>query len=426
MAGDWSTVTFDEIITVKHGYAFPGENIREEPLGDILLTPGNFEIGGGFKADKFKYFDGEVPDEYVLEEGDLLVTMTDLSKQSDTLGFPALVPKAGSARRYLHNQRLGKILVKPNAEVDKRFIYYLLCSAEYRHEVLASATGTSIKHTSPSRILAYKARLPSLVEQKSISHILGTLDDKIELNRKMNQTLEAMAQAIFKSWFADFDPVRAIAEGRDPGLPRDLAELFPDSFEDSELGAIPKGWRVGIVDEEFNLTMGQSPPGETYNDTGEGLPFFQGCTDFGFRFPSRRVYCTAPTRYADKGDTLISVRAPVGDVNMAAEKCCIGRGVAAAKHKSGSRSYTFYFMKSIDEVFAHFEAEGTVFGSISKKDFHNIQCIISPAEVITAFEHLAFSIDEQIANNEQQSGTLIALRDTLLPKLLSGDLKVRT
>jgi len=121
-------------------------------------------------------------------------------------------------------------------------------------------------------------------------YFLGTLDDKIELNRRMNETLEAMARALFKSWFVDFDPVRAKAEGRDPGLPRSVADLFPDRFEDSELGEIPAGWDVGSVDDEFDLTMGQSPPGETYNEAGEGLPFYQGRADFGFRFPTLRVY----------------------------------------------------------------------------------------------------------------------------------------
>src|SRR3954466_2812591 len=126
--------------------------------------------------------------------------MTDLSKAADTLGYPAIVPKS-QGPRFLHNQRLGKVLIKPEAEVDKGFLFYLLRTAEYRHEVLASATGTTVKHTSPSRILSHKAKLPPLPEQKAIARILGTLDDKIELNRRMNATLEAMARALFQTWF---------------------------------------------------------------------------------------------------------------------------------------------------------------------------------------------------------------------------------
>ena len=214
MAGEtWTEIRLSDIADVKHGFAFPGENIREEPPGDVLLTPGNFAVGGGFKGDKFKYFDGQVPEEYVLHENDLIVTMTDLSKQADTLGYPALVPKPKNFR-YLHNQRLGKVVIRDNARVDKRFLSYLLRSHEYRHEILASATGTTVKHTSPSRILAFKTLLPPPEEQLAIAHILGTLDDKIELNRRMSETLEAMARALFKSWFVDFDPVRAKMDGR--------------------------------------------------------------------------------------------------------------------------------------------------------------------------------------------------------------------
>jgi type I restriction enzyme S subunit len=207
-------------------------------------------------------------------------------------------------------------------------------------------------------------------------------------------------------------------------LPDDLDALFPDSFQDSELGEIPAGWQVESIDDQFDLTMGQSPPGESYNQEGQGLPFYQGKTDFGFRYPTRRVYCTAPTRYAETGDTLVSVRAPVGAINMAVEHCSIGRGVAAIRHKSGSRSYTYYAMQFLSSVFGQFEAEGTVFGSISKKDFHNITIIRPPSELVACFEKLAFPFDQQIQGNDSQIGTLAAIRDTLLPKLLSGEIRV--
>ena len=142
MASEWCEVKLGELIDIEHGCAFKGEFIHDEPNGDVLLTPGNFSLGGGFKGDKFKYYRGPVSQEYVLRERDLLVTMTDLSKQSDTLGYPAIVPACPDGRRYLHNQRLGKISLKDPAKTYARYVYYVMCSAEYRHEVLASATGT--------------------------------------------------------------------------------------------------------------------------------------------------------------------------------------------------------------------------------------------------------------------------------------------
>jgi type I restriction enzyme S subunit len=148
MAGEWGEESLGEVIDIKHGFAFKGEFIHDIPRGDVLLTPGNFAIGGGFKAEKFKYYDGPVPEEFVLHERDLLVTMTDLSKQSDTLGYPAFVPARTDGRRYLHNQRLGKVVLKDPESLDVRYLRYLLSSQVYRHEVLASATGTTVKHTS--------------------------------------------------------------------------------------------------------------------------------------------------------------------------------------------------------------------------------------------------------------------------------------
>src|SRR5690606_35868586 len=198
-------------------------------------------------------------DEFVLNEGDLLITMTDLSKQSDTLGFPAFVPPRSDGRRYLHNQRLGKVLVKNRRVLDTKYLHYLLCGADYRHEVLASATGTTVKHTSPDRIRRFAFLRPPISEQRAIAHILGTLDDKIELNRRMSETLEAMARALFKSWFVDFDPVRAKAEGRDTGLPSRVEDLFPESVVTTELGEIPTGWALCAFADTVDVQAGGTP-----------------------------------------------------------------------------------------------------------------------------------------------------------------------
>lgn len=311
---------------------------------------------------------------------------------------------------------------------DTDFAYYLTRWEKVRFYAISQMTGTSGRQRVPTNSFHHlKVSLPSLPEQRAIAHILGTLDDKIELNRKMNETLEQMAQALFKSWFVDFDPVRLRQGygGQVRVIPSHILNLFPDSFQDSELGKIPKGWKVGTIGEEFNLTMGQSPPGETYNEFGEGIPFFQGRTDFGFRYPTRRVFCTAPTRFANPGDTLVSVRAPVGDINMALEKCCVGRGVAAIRHKSGSRSFTYYLMHSISSVFVGFEAEGTVFGCINKNDFHRIKYFVPPPQLVGKFEEVTFPINQSIENNILQTSTLSATRDALLPKLLSGEIRIK-
>ncbi|MGH9372244.1 MAG: restriction endonuclease subunit S, partial [Vicinamibacterales bacterium] len=230
----------------------------------------------------------------------------------------------------------------------------------------------------------------------------------------------------FKSWFVDFEPVAAKRDGRRPvGVPAEAINLFPNHFDDSEFGPIPQGWRVARVGDHFSVTMGQSPPGSTYNEIGDGLPFYQGRTDFGFRYPTRRVYCTAPTRFAQAGDTLVSVRAPVGDANLAAEQCAIGRGVAAVRHKDGQASFTYYAMRSLRDEFDIYEGEGTLFGAIGGEHFRQLPFVHPTVPVLNAFEALIGSTDALIESNMRESRALAELRDTLLGPLLSGELTIK-
>jgi len=420
MSSDWSEVRLEDVTSILgdglHGTPSYDEN------GDYYFINGN-NLGDGKII-----FDEKTKrtskDEYLKYKKNLN-DRTILVSINGTIGNVGLY----NGEKVI----LGKSACYFNVleNVDKQFIRYVVTSRNFQNYINSLATGSTIKNVSLKLMREFAFKLPPLNEQKEISKVLEDLDSKIELNRRMSETLEAIARAIFKSWFVDFDPVRAKASGEAPesicrrlGLTPELLTLFPDCLVDSELGVIPAGWLLTTVDEGFELTMGQSPPGDTYNEAGDGLPFYQGRTDFGFRFPRRRVYCTAPTKFADAGDTLISVRAPVGDVNMAEEKCCIGRGVAAACHKSGNRSYTYYFMRSLEAVFGQFEAEGTVFGAISKKDFHNILRPKPPRVLVDAYDSLVGASDDQIANLSKEVNTLSELRDVLLPKFISGDLQV--
>ncbi len=300
---------------------------------------------------------------------------------------------------------------------DPRFSSYLLRTVNF----LAFSDKAAVPGVNRNHVHEAIIRWPAKVaEQKRIAGILGALDDKIELNRRMSQTLESMARAHFKSWFVDFDPVRAKVEGLGTALPSLIADLFPDSFEDSGIGPIPVGWRAGTVGDEFHVVMGQSPPGSTYNLDGTGAPFYQGRADFGERFPSRRVYCTEPTRHASAGDTLVCVRAPVGDTNQASEDCAIGRGLAAVRHRSDAVSYTYLAMRNLRDAFAAYEAGGTVFGAIGKDQFRDLPVLAPTEEAVVAFEQVAGSLDGRLANAQAQMSSLIAVRDGLLPVLLAS------
>ena len=426
MAGEWKETSLAAVMDVKHGFAFPGENIRDEPPGDILLTPGNFAIGGGFKGDKFKYFDGEVPEDYVLKEGELVLTMTDLSKQADTLGYPAIVPKPRGPR-FLHNQRLGKVLIKRGAELDRGFLFYLLRTAEYRNEVLASATGTTVKHTSPGRILAHKASIPPLAEQKAIAAVLGALDDKIELNRRMNATLEAMARALFQSWFVDFDPVRAKLDGRPPAaLDPATAALFPEHLEETDLGHTPKGWEVRSLDKTAHylngLALQKYPPGD-----GPTLPVIKiAQLRKGDSIGADRCNTDLPPNYiVQDGDVLFSWSG-----SLEVELWCGGPG-ALNQHlfKVTSPEFPkwFYYLWTLyhlDEFRLIAADKATTMGHIQRGHLTAAKVLIPPRPLLDAMTRTMSPLIEQLIANRIQSRTLATLRDTLLPKLLSGELSV--
>jgi type I restriction enzyme S subunit len=313
-------------------------------------------------------------------------------------------------------------IVVGNERASTRYLEYAVLASD----ITSYLTGAVMPKLTQGNMNRIEVPCPSRDVQDQIVGILGSLDDRITLLRETNTTLEAIAQALFKSWFVDFDPVHAKMRGEAPeGMDEATATLFPDSFEDSEHGPAPKGWEFSTLGKSFELTMGQSPPGDTYNQTENGLPFYQGRTDFGFRFPTKRIYCNAPTRLAEIGDALVSVRAPVGDVNMAIERCCIGRGVAAVRHQSGCVGYTFYAMKNLGSHFENFDSEGTIFGSINKKDFEALPVVAPNEGVLFAFDEISKALDGSIEINEQKIRVLVEIRDTLLPRLITGHIQMQ-
>ncbi|UYF77036.1 restriction endonuclease subunit S [Acinetobacter ursingii] len=198
-SGDWMNSQLSNFISIKHGFAFDGVYFSEIETNLCLLTPGNFMIGGGFKAEKFIYYNGEVPENYILQENDLLVTMTDLSKESDTLGLPALLPLM-RGKTLLHNQRLGLVSFD-NDELDKGFLFYLLQTKSYHKYIVLSATGTTVKHTSPNKILAFVCDVPEFEEQKEIGNFFKQLDETLALQQQQLQTLKNLKQAFLEKMF---------------------------------------------------------------------------------------------------------------------------------------------------------------------------------------------------------------------------------
>jgi type I restriction enzyme S subunit len=319
------------------------------------------------------------------------------------------------------------VLIKPDRSlINPLFLNYFLQSDENQRWFSDMSTGSTVLHINVGDIKKLPLKeLPNLQIQTAVADILQNLELRIDSNKRIARQLEEIVQTIFNSWFIDFGPVRAKMAGEKPaGMDDATAALFPDSMEDSELGPIPAGWSVRDFGDVNNLLMGQSPPGDTYNSVGEGVPFYQGRTDFGMRFPKQRIFCTAGTRFAKAGDVLISVRAPVGDLNQAIEDCVIGRGVASALHKSGSQTYSYALLSSLKRKLAYYNGEGTVFGAINRSDFNSLKVVEPLPQIVDLFDAATGSLNDEIRNLFVQTENLIELRDSLLPRLISGELQI--
>ena len=336
------------------------------------------------------------------------------------------------------------------------FLYLLICSEDFINFTIMSSNGAKMPRGDKKAMLKYEFEIPSIEEQKIAINHYFKIKEKIHLNTQINQTLEQIAQALFKSWFVDFDPVRAKVQALSDGLSLEQAELAvmqaisgktpeeltalsqtqPDRYAELAEAAkafpcemvavdgveVPKGWELSTIGDCYDVVMGQSPKGETYNENKQGMLFYQGRAEFGWRFPTPRLFTTDPKRIAEQNSILMSVRAPVGDINIALEKCCIGRGLAALQHKSKSLSFGLYQIQSIKPELDLFNGEGTVFGSINQANLKNIQIINPDEKFIQLFEKYLSSCDSKIMNNEIENNALKEIRDLLLPRLLSGEI----
>lgn len=344
-------------------------------------------------------------------------------------------------------------------EFDEDYIYYFARLPEFREFAQQRMVGTSGRQRVAWQDLAdFEFIFPPKEQRKKAAALLNIYDQKIDLNTQINQTLEQIAQALFKSWFVDFNPVRAKVQALSDGLSLEQAELaamqaisgktpeeltalsqtqsdryaelaetakaFPCEMVEVDGVEVPKEWELSTIGDCYDVVMGQSPKGETYNENKQGMLFYQGRAEFGWRFPTPRLFTTDPKRIAEQNSILMSVRAPVGDINIALEKCCIGRGLAALQHKSKSLSFGLYQIQSIKSELDLFNGEGTVFGSINQANLKNIQIINPDEKFIQLFEKYLSSCDSKIMNNEIENNALKEIRDLLLPRLLSGEIKL--
>lgn len=299
----------------------------------------------------------------------------------------------GDTDNYIASTKL-MVLRSRKDVVRPRFLLSFLSSKsviEELQQLAETRSGTFPQITFSSELAPTPINLPDLETQDRIVGILDVIEGKISTNAEINKNLEQQAQVIYQQMFID---------------------------------NASSNWTEGTLSDIADITMGQSPSGSSYNEDGNGTIFFQGRAEFGFRFPTVRLYTTEPKRMACANDTLMSVRAPVGDLNVAHTDCCIGRGLAAIHSKNNHQSFVLYTMFSLKKRLDVFNGEGTVFGSINRNSLNEMPLIIPSSEKLDEFEALVAPMDAAIHNNYNEICRLEQLRDSLLPKLMSGELDV--
>ena len=350
---------------------------------------------------------------YSIKKGDILITRT--SETIDELAMSCVAVK--DYPRATYSGFTKRLRPKTAGIAYHKYLAFYLRSQLFRKAVTNNAFMTLRASFNEDIFSFLNLYLPEYKEQVKIGDMLYSMEQKIQLNKRICAELEAMAKTLYNYWFTQFD------------FPDENGKPYRSSggemvWNDQLKRKIPKGWSAGQLSDIANITMGQSPSGDTYNENGSGTIFYQGCTDFGTRFPVPRVYTSAPTRFAKAGDILMSVRAPVGTLNIAMEDCCIGRGLAALNSKFGSQLHLLYTLSGFKQLFDVMDGNGTTFGSITKDTLFEMKVVIPRRDQIKSFEEMVQPIEQKIRVAEQENRELTKLRDWLLPMLMNGQATV--
>lgn len=415
MREGWKEVKLGEIINIKHGYGFKGEFFSDEETENILLTPGNFNIGGGFKADKLKYYAGPINENFILNENDVIVTMTDLSKMADTLGFSAKIPR-DSSKKYLHNQRIGLVELINNT-FDLDFIYWLLRTESYQRYIAGSAIGATVKHTSPNKIYTAKVQVPESKEtQRKIAKILSNYDDLIENNLKRIKILEEMAQQTYEEWFVRM---------RFPGY---------ETIKINETTGLPEGWERVKIENLCTVSGGGTPSknNEEYWINGD-INWFTPTdltknnslviTESELKTNSLGI-SKSSAKVLEANSFVMTSRATIGIFSLLDKPFSTNQGfINVTPNDENLKGYLLYnFITRVDQLKGL--ATGATFPELSKSKFKVLDIVKPNKEILNNFSMYFEIITKQLFNLTYQNHRLREARDILLPRLMMGLLNV--
>ena len=351
-----------------------------------------------------RYNDFGLSQSVIWPKNTLCITIAANIAETALLGYPMCFPDS-----------IVGFNADPN-ESSELFMHYVF--TYIRKSIQNSASGSIQDNINIDYLTGMNFKIPEKQYQDKIVDILSALDKKIELNNQINAELEAMAKTLYDYWFVQFD--FPDAEGK-PYKSSGGKMVYNETLKRD----IPYGWRAKVLADIANITMGQSPSGTSYNSQGMGTIFFQGSTDFGWLFPTTRQYTTEPNRMAKKGDILLSVRAPVGTMNIAKDDCCIGRGLAALNSKTGSDSFLFYVMQYYKQIFDYRNSEGTTFGSITKDDLHSLPLAYPTSDLLDKYDEIVSQSNKLVFEKGMENIQLEELKEWLLPMLMNGQVTVR-
>jgi len=403
----WRKVAFGELASVKHGYAFKGKYFSDSGKY-LLLTPGNCTESGGLKlkGDREKFYIGEFPNEFILNQGDLIVVMTDLVQEAPILGGAFLIPQDDY---FLHNQRLGLVSIKDENILYKKFFYYVLNSPYYRSQIRASSTGTTVKHTAPERIYRCSIALPSHNIQLKIANILSAYDDLIENNRRRIQLLERSLHLLYKEWLVHL--------------------RFPSHEHSKIVDGIPEGWGKAALKEL--AIVNQSSINSSFQGQIEYIDISSVTTN-SINQTTILNFEDAPSRarrIVKHGDIIWSCVRPNREsyavIWNPPDNLIVSTGFAVITPKSVPASFLFYAITTPEFVgYLANNARGAAYPAVTASDFENAQITFPQDSLLNLFDEIATPVFTQINTLRQQSKKLQQARDLLLPKLMSGAIGV--
>lgn len=424
MSSETADRTLGDVVILLRGTTYKSALLGQP--GPVLLGLASMQRDGGFRGDSLKTYGGPSADKLLLHPGDIYISLKDVTQSGDLLGAVARVPVSVLEGRLTQDTVKLEVIEE---SVPNDYLYWLLRTPQYRAYCRSHAIGTTNLSLSRRDFLDFPVPTPSS-RQLSFTETLQALDDKIEANRRISETLEEITRTLFKSWFVDFDPVRGTAT-----VPEDIRRLFPDRLVDSPIGLIPEGWEVRPIGDLVRAVGGATPSTSNPAYWDGEIPFVTPRDMSTLSAPviasaARRITPTGLERISsgllEPGTVVMSSRAPIGYLAISEVAIAVNQGIIAFPPERDALPAVFIFhwlASHMSEIVGN--ANGTTFLEISKKNFRPIPCVKPPSDIVSRFERLAAPMHANIAACDRESQTLAELRDTLLPKLISGEVRLK-